>query len=337
MSTFTQFCGVDVSKDLLDYCLSGAQNHVHPKSACQHESVENRMESVRAEFSDPRFNGTLFILESTGNYSSKLLYQLSELNRPVCVVSPYQSSSYMSALGMTNKNDRQAAYALMMMGRQVPLRLYRPPSQEMQKRKQMLSTLRALEKQSRMLKNQLHALEQLPFQERAAVSALQAVLEAVEQQMEQLQAQLNAGTGDEVFEQKKKYASSVIGIGDKSAEALILATNGFEDFSNPDKVSKFLGITPHSHESGTSIKRRGKITKYGSGEVRGLLYMCTRSAIRYNQPCKELYQRLRRNGKPHKVAAVAVMHKLVKQVYACVKSETFFDNAYHLKKNKQEK
>ena len=43
---------------------------------------------------------------------------------------------------------------------------------------------------------------------------------------------------------------------------------------------------------------------------------------------------MRKNGKPHKVAAVAVMHKLIKQVFACVKNETMFDNEYHLKSTK---
>lgn len=334
MSTFTQICGIDVSKDTLDYCVLKAQANPQSKKARSYESLKNGLPEIASEFSGAGFDHTLFVLESTGNYSSKLLHQLGKMERPVCVVSPYQSSSYMSALGMTNKNDKQAAYALSMMGQQMSLRFYKAPSEEMQKRKQMLSTLKALEKQAQMLKNQLHALEQLPIVERSAVDALEAVLLTVEQQIGPLQKKLRAKTEDGAFNLKKKYASSVKGIGAKTAEAILLVTNGLEDFSNPDKVAKFFGITPHSHESGTSIKKRGKITKYGSGEVRSLLYMCTRSAIRYNQPCKELYERLRRNGKPHKVAAVAVMHKLVKQVYACVMSESLFDDDYHLKKRK---
>ena len=105
----------------------------------------------------------------------------------------------------------------------------------------------------------------------------------------------------------------------------------WKTFDSPDKLSKFLGLNSYSHHSGSSIRRRGGITKFGSNQVRSLLYMCTRSAIRYKQPCKELYQRLRQNGKSHKLAAVAVMHKLVKQIFACVKNKTLFDNEYHLK------
>ena len=65
--------------------------------------------------------------------------------------------------------------------------------------------------------------------------------------------------------------------------------------------------------------------------------MCTRSAIRYNTACRELHQRLRKNNKPHKLAAVAVMNKLIKQFFVCVKQEVNFDNEYHLKVSKNKK
>lgn len=330
MSTFTQVCGIDVSKDNLDYWLSNRSD----ESLIEQAQLANKSQAISALFCDAQFDQTLFVLEYTGNYSSRLLHELTHLNRPVSVVSPLQSKSFMAALGQTNKTDKQAAQALSKLGCKLYLRLYKAPSELMQKRKQILNTLQALEKQQRMLQNQLHALEYLPVLEEQSVEALKVVLASVEAQITPLKERLYEASHDEHFEQKKKYATSVIGIGEKTAEALLIVTNGFVDFDSPDKVSKFLGLTPLSHYSGTSVKRRGGITKFGSNQVRSLLYMCTRSAIRYNQPCKELYQRLRKNGKPHKLAAVAVMHKLVKQVFACVTSKTLFDNEYHLKNKK---
>jgi len=54
--------------------------------------------------------------------------------------------------------------------------------------------------------------------------------------------------------------------------------------------------------------------------------MAARSARKYNLACKAIYDRLRLKGKPHKVAMMAVVHKLTKQVFAVVKNETPFDN-----------
>lgn len=327
MSSFSQICGIDVSKDTLDYCLLKAKSESTP----QYDSINNDMKTIAQQFSCSIYENTLFVVEPTGNYSAKVLHQLSELGRAISLVSPLQSKSFMAALGTTNKNDKQAALSLTLMGQRLSLRAYKAPTKEMQERKQALTTLRALEKQARMLKNQLHALDQLPMVASRAKAPLTKVLDAVEQELEMLRTQLYQTAEDPEYNEKIKCATSVVGIGPKTAEAMMLVTNGLNSFDSPDKLAKFLGITPHSHYSGSSVRRRGKITKYGSNEVRRLLYCCTGSAIRHNKACKELYLRLRRVGKPHKLAAVAVMHKLVKQFFVCVKQKVLFDNEYHLK------
>jgi transposase len=52
------------------------------------------------------------------------------------------------------------------------------------------------------------------------------------------------------------------------------------------------------------------------------------SAIRCNQTCKELYDRLRANGKPVKVARIAVVHKLIRIAFGLIKSNKPFDPLY---------
>ena len=329
MATFTKYCGIDVSKDVLDYCLRTKE------SSQSYAQLSNSLDKIEGAFCDTAFDDTLFIVEYTGNYSSKVLHVLTALKRPVKAVSPYQSKSFMSALGQTNKNDKQAAKALSIMGEHLSLRTYKAPSKEMQQRKQILQTVRALESQVRAIENQLHALDQLVFVEATSREALCQVLKVLEDQLKPLREKLYDPVADPAYEDKLKYAMSVKGIGKKTANAILLVTNGLEDFEDAAKLSKFLGLTPHSHHSGSSVRKSGHITKFGSKDVRAMLYMCARSAIRFNDPCKDMYQRLRRKGKPHKVAAVAVMHKLVKQVFACVTNKTFFDNDFEKKLTKE--
>ena len=327
MQPFTHFCGIDVGKSSLDYCF----RELSSNQALIQSKLPNELDCIAKTFSAPEYSQTLFVCEYTGSYSAKLLHQLSTMGHQLSVVSPLQSKSFMSALGLTNKNDKQAAHCLSLLGQYRSLRLYQAPSEEMQHRKQLLSTLKALEKQQRMLENQLHAMDQLPIIEPQSKAALKTVLQTVKDQIDPLKERLYSPAQDADFNRKKSLASSVKGIGEQTAEALLLASHGMDGFADADQLSKFLGLTPHSHDSGTSVRKRGGITKYGSHEVRGMLFMCAHSAIRYNQPCKELFQRLRANGKPYKVAMVAVMHKLVKQVFACVTKGVLFDNQYEQK------
>ena len=60
--------------------------------------------------------------------------------------------------------------------------------------------------------------------------------------------------------------------------------------------------------------------------------MASRAARKYNAPCKALYERLRAKGKPHKVAIIAIVNKLIKQVFALVKSGSVYDPMYEQSK-----
>ena len=326
MLSFTQYYGVDVSKDILDILDLTSEGQTQDKKQLgnEYQSVESWVKTLSKE-------SAFCVLEATGTYSSKLIYLLDKYQLKFAVVSPYKSKAFMEALGVCNKTDGQAAYCLAMVGKSLALRPYKMPSMDRQKRKQLQTAHNAVLKQRRMLKNQLHALDQLPFVEQVARKAYEQTLQTVEGQIQQIEQHLASLEEDEEYQAIKTLACSVVGIGDATAQAVMLAANCFEHFHSVEELAKYFGLTPNPHYPGSSVRKKGKISKIGAPYVRSLLYMCTRSAIRYNKACRQLYQRLRQKGKPHKVAAVAVMHKLVKQVFACVKNQTEFDNDYYLK------
>ena len=57
-------------------------------------------------------------------------------------------------------------------------------------------------------------------------------------------------------------------------------------------------------------------------------YMPAMTAIRYNKPMKEFYERLVSKGKPKKVALIAVANKLLRQAFAVLKSGCPYDPHY---------
>ncbi|MDR2691131.1 MAG: transposase [Dysgonamonadaceae bacterium] len=56
-------------------------------------------------------------------------------------------------------------------------------------------------------------------------------------------------------------------------------------------------MCPRVVTSGRSVKRISKISKMGMSGIRKLLYLCALSAKRYNRACRELYERLIKQGK----------------------------------------
>lgn len=324
MKKYSIIFGIDVSKDHLDiYEISNSEKEPLFKIKNDSLSISTWLENFSTK-------DVLCVLEPTGPYSQRLLFYLNRYQVATAVVPPGQSCGFTEALGITSKNDAQAAKTLALMGERLDLVLYKHPNEEMQHRKQLLMAKNALKKQRQMLKNQLHALDHQIVFAITAVEALKQTLSTVEEQIQVLEEQLN-DLDDEESNRQLNLMQTVVGIGPKTAQELLAATGGIQNFKHTRQLAKFLGLVPSSQVSGSSVYKKGRMTKKGNGRVRACLYMATRSARQHNHSCQELYKRLRAAGKSHKVASVAVMHKLVKQVFAVVQSGNPFDNQYYLK------
>jgi len=324
MNKFSIVYGIDVSKDQLDIaCQQGSKISL--------QKIANTKSAILSWLhQQPLSSSTLCVLEPTGSYSHKLLYYLSQTSTQISLVNPNQSHGFTQALGLISKNDHQAALSLAQMGQVLDLPFYQAPCSAMQKRKQLLSTINALSKQKRALSNQIHAMEQQIIFAPLALDALKQTLETVQEQLQSLEEELNE-LSDQEHQQQLELLCSVVGIGPKTAHLLLSATGGLQHFQHARQLSKFVGLVPWSHQSGSSVRFAGGITKKGCRALRACLYMGARSARKHNLACKELYERLRALGKPHKKAMVAVANKLVKQAFGVVNSGVAFDNQYYLK------
>ncbi|MEP2777298.1 MAG: transposase, partial [Luteolibacter sp.] len=77
---------------------------------------------------------------------------------------------------------------------------------------------------------------------------------------------------------------------------------------------------PRHFVSGTSGKTRTPITKIGSVQLRRGLFMPAMTARVFNPLLKTFAERLLANGKKPKQVIIAVMRKLLHQIYGILKS-----------------
>jgi len=89
-------------------------------------------------------------------------------------------------------------------------------------------------------------------------------------------------------------------------------------FDNAKQFTRYLGLSPTYQQSGTSVNVKGHINRNGDSSLRSQLYVAAFSSLRCNSECKACFDRLRSNGKPGKVAVIAVANKLVRQAFAVV-------------------
>jgi transposase len=271
--------------------------------------------------------GDKCIMEATGPYYHRLAYYLHEKLILVSVVNPLKIKRFCQMRMQRAKTDKKDAFLIAEYGKSENPGLWSPEPQAIQQLKQKNTALDLFEKHTTSLSNQLEALRQLNTQDTQTIKVLKELLHHYEKRIAQLEAEM-----DKIIKQnyKQTYESiiSIPGIGNKTGIALICITNNFQKFDNYKQLISYVGMSPRIFESGSSVKGKGRICKMGMGRIRKLLYICAWSAKRYNRFCMEFYNRLKSKGKPERVIKIAIANKLLKQVYAIVTNQTYFDKNF---------
>jgi transposase len=277
------------------------------------------------------------IVEYTGTYSTKIIHALCQNGVKVSVITPAQSHGFSQTKHRTTKNDKSDARLLAQFGEKyaADLKLFVLPDVVKEQRRQLVNTIGQLEKNLRQTQNQHHAYEQLPpdLQQSIILDTYQSNEAHLLKQMGILNAKLKSLVdNDEDFENSRKLMTTIVGIGNKTANIILAKTGGIKNFSTDKQLCKYAGVSPTENESGTTVKGRRSINRSGNSSMRKALYCASWSAIRYNKAAKELYERLRSKGKPVKIALIAVVNLLIRQIFAVVTSGIPFNNNMHLSK-----
>jgi len=269
------------------------------------------------------------ILEATGSYSVLVTYMLCQTKINVSVINPKQSHNFAKMHLSVTKTDPRDAVLLAEYGRLIQPPVYQMTTDSILRLRQKRTLLRQYQKQRTILLNLQHSFSPLPIKDTSTQSSLQAMIQAFEVAIVDLQQEV-CQICQEDFKVQYDRLTSIKGISHKVATALIETTNGFQDFRSAKALAKFIGLAPTTHQSGKMATHRG-ICRTGDPHLRGMLYVASWSAIRYNRSCKEFYLRLKAAGKASKLALIAVANKLLRQAFALVRFDENFDDNYQPK------
>jgi transposase len=123
------------------------------------------------------------------------------------------------------------------------------------------------------------------------------------------------------LKEKRAWLMSIKGIGETTATHILAEIYDLEQYENAKAVAADAGITTSHYRSGTSVRRRPRMSYMGKAAIRGALYFPALTAIRHNPVVKALAVRLERKGKHKAVILVAAMRKLLHLAYGVVKNK----------------
>lgn len=272
---------------------------------------------------------TLVVMEATSTYWIQLASALHEVGYAVSVINPKQAHDFAKALLQHAKTDNLDAHVLAQLASKLNPPLWTPPPRiyhEMQQRLSQRDTLLVLRRQ---VANQQHALSHNVVVVPAVARRQQELLEVLDTQIRELEQEL-----EQVIKQDTEWAASIVrlqsipGVGLITATCLVVETLNFTACMSVEAATAYAGLAPYPRESGSSVRGRSRLGRTGNARLRSALYMATLSAARHNPVVRAVYERLRRAGKPMKVARCAAARKLLHLAWALIMKQTTFDPHY---------
>ena len=309
--TAMRYIGIDVSKATFVVAYSSDKGG-------EIRTFNNTTAGIRQFIGTLPKDGSIHcVMEATGNYSALLLYMLNVAGITVSMENPLKVKNFAKAMLSTIKTDKSDARLITLYGEKMNPRPFKVQGEAILRLRQKRTVIRQLTKQITAMSNLRGSLACLPVPDKGATHTVDETIKFLEKKRDRLQSELTDLVEVE-FSRQLALLTTIKGIGITLATALILTTGGFTYFQNAKQVSRYLGICPTYEQSGTSVNIRGHINRNGDAYTRGLLYIAAWPASRFNAQCKETYTRLRQNGKPGKLAMIAVANKLVRQAFAVV-------------------
>lgn len=288
--------GVDVSKDELVVDLD-ASAFTFPNTApgCRKLVDEARRRGV-----------VRLVCEATGGYERTLLAACAALSMRVALVQPLRVRRHAQAKGWTAKTDRIDAAVLTDYG------IAHDPSDWVAPEPDR-HELRELAGRRRQLADQIAAeqtrLSMADASCKPIIKSLQQMIRFLKRQTAALEQQMKS-----ILARHAEWQAAVERLSAPKGIGWLTAATVFALMPELGKVSdrqasSLAGLAPWADDSGTSHGTRHICG--GREQVRKALYMAATSAWRTNPVLKPFYERLRAAGKPHKVAHIAVMRKLI--------------------------
>lgn len=268
-------------------------------------------------------------LESTGVYGLDLALRLQKQpGIEVMVANPRAVRHFAQALMERSKTDPLDARVLLEFAARMPFQPWQPPAATVLHLGALARRLEAITDLCVAERNRLHAAsaaQALPAAVRQdlrrSIAFHERALKRLARQAQQLLAR------DPELQQRFAWLDSIPGVGASSALAILAELSRLSPDLDVRQWVASAGLDPREYSSGTSVRRKTRISKAGNRHLRRALYMPALVAVQHDPHLRAFYQRLLARGKEKMQALVAVMRKLLHAIFGMFKHRQSYDGS----------
>lgn len=311
--------GIDVSKLTFDVHLCMLDGRTHSAKFANNQEGVAQLDTWLAQY---RATNTCAGIEATGPYGVLLLWHLHTRGHSAYQLNPRRVKDFARSQGRRVKTDAiDAAVIAAYLKASEDLQPWQPASQALldlqdlvRRRDQVITTLDA--ERNRKEKDT----------SKVVIASLNRQIKHLKAEVLELDKAIEAHVRKHAALQKSvRLLRSIDGVGRMVAVTILAEVPQISAFKRARDVAAFAGLTPSLSQSGTSVKRRGRMTKEGSALLRKMLYMAALQAVkRTNNAFHECYHSFVERGKAKMCALGAIMHKIMRVAFGVLKHDTPF-------------
>lgn len=311
------YLGIDLAKDSMDVTLLPSNEYGQFKN--KQSGHKNLLKWLKKRVAD--VSQVQVVMEATNIYWEELADYLHQQGLVVSVANPAAVKGFAISQLQRNKTDKVDSRVIALFGQQTQPRAWQPPLPHQRKLRALVRHKQALIKSRTQQQNRLASCLDPDVK-----ASLQVVVNTLEQQVADIQVKIEALLDEhDDLRQNHKLIKSIKGIGADTASFVLAEFYDLAHYASAKAVAADAGVTPAKYESGTSVRRKARMSRIGKSGVRGALYWPAQTAIRWNPIVADLAERLRQRGKPFGIILVAAMRKLLHLAFGVVKNQTPFD------------
>ncbi|SMO49560.1 Transposase [Saccharicrinis carchari] len=316
-----QVYGIDLSMEKFDV------NFIDANGKETHWLVKNKLGSI-SNFLESVPEGDVLCAEHTGAYGDLLVYLCNQLNLHIALVPGY---TIKHSLGITKgKSDPVDAGRVREYGERFfdKLVFKEYDTEEIVELKSLYTLRSQLVKTRKGLRTGNHGRSILPMQSVSVNKHLQKVLHNLDDQIKEVETEIEAVImAKNELKENYELAITVKGVGPVITTNLLIRTGNFETIGTAKKAASFAGVCPFPNASGKMVGK-SKTSPFADKELKSLLYMGAKSAVKHNKEYRLYYERKKMEGKPHFLIMNNVANKLLRTIYSVVKNKTPYSRDY---------
>ncbi|HHY5284782.1 TPA: IS110-like element ISNgo3 family transposase [Neisseria meningitidis] len=310
--------GLDISKDTIDATLHKRNGSIH---YIKFKNNDDGLKQFRLWIKGNRIRKVYIGMEATGIYYEKAADMLSSYYT-VYVINPLKIKDYGKSRFNRTKTDKAdsnliADYIKRHQDTLIPYQI--PKNKALQK---LINLKNQLQQQQKQIKNRLHSTE-----EDFIRNIHQDLIDTIQDKMEQVKIAISEQIKKQTDYNHYRNLQTIPSIG-KDTASVLYAQLTEKHFKTANQFVSYAGLSPAIIQSGTSVRGRGRLSRYGNRRLKSTLYMPALCAYRFNAFPK-LINNLKKAGKPKMVIIVAIMRKLAKLAYYIVKTGQPYDAERH--------